>query len=175
MKRCPKCNLNYTDDTLEFCLEDGSRLIFPENSGQDAPTVTLPNKMDPRALKTAALPFSETAKPAEQTNAQNLNTNPQTDLLKEKVAEQSGKILAVAPIIVSLAHNWWQWLYLEKLYYSSFTGYVFSANFLMWLLLLVAGIVSALFALRRIPNKSFAITSLVILAVNLLLFLVPRR
>ena len=26
MKKCPACNRTYTDDTLKFCLEDGSSL-----------------------------------------------------------------------------------------------------------------------------------------------------
>jgi len=26
MKRCPTCNRSYPDDTLSFCLEDGTRL-----------------------------------------------------------------------------------------------------------------------------------------------------
>lgn len=26
MKRCPTCNRSYDDDTLSFCLEDGTRL-----------------------------------------------------------------------------------------------------------------------------------------------------
>ncbi len=34
MKRCPNCNRTYTDDTLSFCLEDGTRLL----SVSDAPS-----------------------------------------------------------------------------------------------------------------------------------------
>jgi TolB-like protein/Flp pilus assembly protein TadD len=28
MKRCPECRRDYTDDTLSFCLEDGSELVY---------------------------------------------------------------------------------------------------------------------------------------------------
>ncbi|HRI02749.1 MAG TPA: SPOR domain-containing protein [Pyrinomonadaceae bacterium] len=28
MKRCPKCNISYPDDTLNFCLEDGNPLVY---------------------------------------------------------------------------------------------------------------------------------------------------
>ena len=37
MKRCPECKRIYADDTLNFCLEDGSGLSFVE-SGDDSPT-----------------------------------------------------------------------------------------------------------------------------------------
>jgi len=36
MKRCPKCNRTYRDDTLRFCLEDGARLAEASDSN---PTV----------------------------------------------------------------------------------------------------------------------------------------
>jgi hypothetical protein len=39
MKRCPKCDRRYSDDTLNFCLEDGATLSF----GQDSePTLISP-------------------------------------------------------------------------------------------------------------------------------------
>ena len=80
-----------------------------------------------------------------------------------------------ASIGIALAHNWWQWLYLEKQYVSSILDYIFSANFLMWLVLLVSGTAISLFVVRRSERKIFGILSLVILAINLILFLVPRR
>lgn len=40
MKQCPKCRRNYTDETLNFCLEDGARLI--DSFANDFPTVNLP-------------------------------------------------------------------------------------------------------------------------------------
>jgi hypothetical protein len=95
--------------------------------------------------------------------------------LKEKVALQGFKDLEIPPIVVSLSHNWWQWVYLNNQYYSSFSSYVFSANFLMWLLLLVGSAVVGLLAVKLCRNKGFVYTSLVILAINLLLFLVPER
>jgi uncharacterized protein (TIGR03067 family) len=32
MKRCPKCNLTYQDDDLNFCLTDGGQLVFVPDS-----------------------------------------------------------------------------------------------------------------------------------------------
>lgn len=174
MKRCPSCKLNYSDETLEFCLHDGNRLIPSVNAKTETPTVTFPN--NPAATeKTAQLPFSHPAGAVGLKGADSLQTKPQADLLTEKVFGQTGRVLDIAPVVISLAHNWWQWIYLNNQYYSSFWVYVFSANFLMWLLLLAVGTAISLFALKRSPNKAFAIISLVILAVNLLLFLVPKR
>jgi adenylate cyclase len=42
MKRCPQCQRNYVDETLNFCLEDGARL--ENNSANDFPTISLPQK-----------------------------------------------------------------------------------------------------------------------------------
>src|SRR5436305_14369820 len=38
MKRCPKCNLTYRDDTLRFCLEDGTALTAVSRSPGDEAT-----------------------------------------------------------------------------------------------------------------------------------------
>lgn len=37
MKQCPECNQTYSDDTLNFCFDDGSRLVRLE-PGEDFPT-----------------------------------------------------------------------------------------------------------------------------------------
>ncbi len=39
MKRCPSCNTQYTDDTLKFCLQDGTPLV--SGSESETPTVVL--------------------------------------------------------------------------------------------------------------------------------------
>lgn len=40
MKQCPECKLVYRDQTLNFCLEDGSRLMWSE--ADDRPTAIMP-------------------------------------------------------------------------------------------------------------------------------------
>ncbi|MDT4954901.1 MAG: hypothetical protein QOJ02_3039 [Acidobacteriota bacterium] len=46
MKRCPSCQRTYTDDSLAFCLEDGSALLSERADASDLPaTVIMP---DPR-------------------------------------------------------------------------------------------------------------------------------
>ena len=35
MKRCPECGRDYNDDSLNFCLDDGSELLFGPTTGSD--------------------------------------------------------------------------------------------------------------------------------------------
>jgi hypothetical protein len=58
MKRCPQCGRIYNDDSMSFCLDDGSELLFgparqPESA--EASTVILHDKQptgdeQPRSL-----------------------------------------------------------------------------------------------------------------------------
>lgn len=169
MKRCPQCNTDYFDNILEFCLEDGTRLIA------DPSVVTKARILNTTAADTIA--FESGAKPAPVGLHQPGFPDQIKDATPDTIAQSLpyGKVLEIAPVVLALAHNWWQWLYLENQYVSSIASYILSANFLMWLVLLAAGIGISLTALKRIQNKAFAYISLVILAINLILFLVPRR
>ena len=173
MKRCPKCNRSF-ENSLDFCLEDGARLnpIF-----DSATAVTVESKPTQTVSPTVAYPIAPVREAAN-----NLSKTVETETVVAKKA-----ILGQEPIVkpapafeyasigIALAHNWWQWLYLEKQYVSSILDYIFSANFLMWLVLLASGTALSLFVVRRSERKIFGILSLVILAINLILFLVPRR
>src|SRR5216683_7924 len=61
MKRCLKCGRSYSDDSLNFCLEDGTAL----SGGRDPePTLVLPGTQSSEArstTKTAAIPSHHTA------------------------------------------------------------------------------------------------------------------
>ncbi|MDH3492866.1 MAG: hypothetical protein OEM82_04905 [Acidobacteriota bacterium] len=48
MKICPKCNKTYTDDTLNFCLEDGSVLSNLEQTAAPPPTIMVPAPRESR-------------------------------------------------------------------------------------------------------------------------------
>ena len=183
MKRCPKCNVEYFDEILEFCLEDGAKLLQVSGYGKAPLTDTKSNKPNPTTAETVNLPFSNIPETIE-VKGSNQNIKAQTAArldtvsaspLKEKVTSQGYKVLEVAPIVISLAHNWWQWVYLKNQPYYSLAVYIASANFLMWLLLLAAGTAVGLLALKFCQNKGFAYTSLVIIAINLILFLVPNQ
>lgn len=55
MKRCLKCNRKYEDDTLRFCLEDGSALSAITRDAEPPPTEILPPRVQP-TLKSSAGP-----------------------------------------------------------------------------------------------------------------------
>lgn len=175
MKRCPSCNIEYFDKTLEFCLEDGTRLLSVAQRESESPTVIRSTKTASTNEKTINLSFSGSAQPFKSDKAERVEPASQKTFVTDTFAEPRRTALEIAPLVVALAHNWWQWIYLNNQYYSSFTSYILSANFLMWLLLLTAGAVIGLWALRRGQNKGFAFASLVILSINLILFLVPKR
>jgi len=173
MKRCPKCNRSF-ETSLDFCLEDGSRLTSLSDT---ATNVTIESKPQNTAPPTVAYPLAPVRTAAnELSKAAEVETVvARKEILGVEAVSRSNVVLEYAAVAVALAHNWWQWLYLEKQYYSSFFEYVFSANFLMWLLLLVGGTAISLFVIRKSSSKTFGVVSLVILAINLILFLVPRR
>jgi len=41
MKRCPECRRDYYDDSLLYCLDDGSRLVEGPASGNEPATAIL--------------------------------------------------------------------------------------------------------------------------------------
>ena len=79
MKRCPQCDLAYVDETLNFCLEDGTPLTYAGSddavatrilSGSDqreSPTVVLRDSQNAVLRSIAVLPFSNiSADPANE-------------------------------------------------------------------------------------------------------------
>jgi hypothetical protein len=46
MKRCPQCRRIYADETLNFCLDDGSRLIDGSSQSSEASTAVMRNSAD---------------------------------------------------------------------------------------------------------------------------------
>lgn len=174
MKRCPKCNADYFDNMLEFCLEDGTRLISASQSSGATTTRTIPQTptVGQQPAPLSNLHSEETVVIRNVADAKPTIADGPLQIAEQS---QTAKIMETAPIVLALAHNWWQWLYLEKQYVSSITEYILSANFLMWLLLLASGTIVSLLALKHSKNKTLGIISLVALAINLILFLVPRR
>ena len=55
MKRCPKCKRKYEDDTLRFCLEDGTSLSAVTRDPEPPATEILPARVKP-TLKSSAEP-----------------------------------------------------------------------------------------------------------------------
>jgi magnesium-transporting ATPase (P-type) len=166
MKSCPKCNVEYLDNTLEFCLEDGTRLVFSKNENTSNAKTAVLNDF--------ALPSTISLEDSNKTALQNKDTNKLANI-KEKVTYQGFKVIEIAPIVLALSHNYWQWLYFKKTNYNDTISFITSSHFIIWLLLLFSGAISSFIALKYGRNRGFAITSLVILAINLLLSIVPNN
>src|SRR5215213_9272828 len=54
MKRCPQCGRDYNDDSLSFCLDDGSELLFGPGARDEGLTAILSNAELPSELPTRA-------------------------------------------------------------------------------------------------------------------------
>jgi hypothetical protein len=152
---------------LEYCLEDGAKLFVATE-----PNVATTTREQSPGSGTAGPLASPTSEPTIVLNRAE-KAVPSSDPVSAH--GDTSQIVTLAPTIIALAHNWWQWVYLEKQYVYSVTDYLLSANFVMWLLLLAAGILSGLYSLKNSKNRSYALIGLVVLAINLILFLVPRR
>jgi hypothetical protein len=53
MKRCPICNRRYSDDSLNFCLDDGANLL---TVSEPEPTLIIPGNTSPIAARWTASP-----------------------------------------------------------------------------------------------------------------------
>src|ERR1041384_7146912 len=79
MKRCPTCQRTYTDDSLSFCLQDGSLLLSdasaPRGYDSDATLVNPPTPgsrtdMPTEVLNPQPAPTIASPKPAQHTTPQ---------------------------------------------------------------------------------------------------------
>lgn len=178
MKHCPICNKNYYDETLEFCLEDGSRLLRKEknidNSTDTAPTVLSKKITQDETVQIKNQPnFFDPLAPHVSSEINTISKD-RKEIIKKNVAHSSRKFLEVAPIVFALTHNFWQWLYLYRQPISQISAFLTSYNFLIWLFLLLMGLMFGVFSLKYSKNKGFAITALVVLAINVILSIVPK-
>lgn len=175
MKRCPKCNIEYFDNMLIFCLEDGERLISGSFSTRDNPEENAPPQIKTVALKNPSNPSpSEPSESGKIKNKKAVEIKNKTERIKKSLTEKWLKTLEVVPVILALAHNYWQWLYLERKSFYDFSSFFLSAVFIVWLILFISGAVFGILSLKYSRTKGFAITALVVLAINVILSIVPK-
>ena len=173
MKRCPKCGADYFDNMLEFCLDDGVRLSRLDGTvTATSPPVELADRPSQETVVLAGR-GAGSAPIAGRDDTETVVAGQQFDA--QPTAAAGGEVFAYSAIGVALAHNWWQWVYLENQYVYTIATYIFSANFLMWLMLLTGGVTLSLLALKQNRSSKLPYISLIVLAINLILFLVPRR
>ncbi len=178
MKECPKCEKSYFDETMEFCLDDGSKLIVKTSAEQETLTVnTLKQNLKITQDETVQFNNLQDTKPSDIDKTK-FNWQPskaeKKEIIKQNVANTSQKILEVAPMVLALVHNFWQWLYLYKQPVYQLSVFLSSYNFLVWLFLLLSGLIFGGFSLKYSKNKGFAITALVVLAINVILSIAPK-
>ena len=66
MRRCPKCNQQFTDEWLTFCTQDGTSLVdVPFSSNEPPPTMVYPPPMPPSVSPSEqpTMDFPESYKP----------------------------------------------------------------------------------------------------------------
>jgi len=63
MKRCPECGRDYNDDSLSFCLDDGSELLFGPKSFDEPQTAILHETAHPSEAATRAQFHTTAAEP----------------------------------------------------------------------------------------------------------------
>lgn len=112
MKRCPSCQRTYTDDSLKYCLEDGSTLLSESSAASDLPaTVIMP---DPRITSPAragtfpphqtpaqfAPPQAYTAPPPAWSPAAAPQTLPQAATRQGRGAALTSLICAIASFLL---------------------------------------------------------------------------
>lgn len=178
MKKCPKCETAYSDETLDFCLDDGTRLLEFKPQAAVKTEVFSSDQASAETLffdKSAGLPKTVGSRRGETVSELPASTN-QTASLKQRTIEKGYRALEIGAVFFALAHNWWQWLYIDRQSYSgNISRFFFSAEFLVWILLFMGGAAAGIAALKFSRRKDLGYISLIMLAINLILILVPRR
>jgi hypothetical protein len=179
MKKCPKCQADYFDEMLEFCLEDGAKLSVAGSRATAAETKAF-NK-DQKELETmfsghgGEVPQTVEVRNPATVDQPAADRTEATVSLKEKAVAKGSRALEIGTLVFALAHNWWQWVYVDRQSYGSISNFLFSAEFLLWILLLFAGAACGLLTLKFSRKKELGYAGLVVLAINFLLLLVPKR
>lgn len=163
---------------LEFCLEDGAKLAVV--GSRATATETKAFNTDQKSVETmffdaaAKIPKTLEMNDAAAVNAPRPAAT-ETVSLKQKTVETGSRALEVGTLVLALAGNWLQWLYIERQSYGTLTNFLFSPEFLIWLVLLFGGAAAGLLTLKFSRTKALAYAGLVVLAVNFLLLLVPKK
>src|SRR5688572_6920 len=97
MKRCPECRRDYHDDSLLYCLDDGSALLEGPVSGDDLPTVKMPSP----EVRSGELPLgTDTIEEADISHAiavlpfANLSRSEDTEYFSDGLAEELLSVLS---------------------------------------------------------------------------------
>ena len=103
MKQCPKCSQTYSDESLNFCLADGTTLI---KAGDDAPPTIFMNQ--PRVTSpnnvAGSSPFSNPG-PAPMSPWQNPQMTQNPSYMAASPYQSQNQTLAIFSLILGIAGN----------------------------------------------------------------------
>ncbi len=115
MKQCPTCRTTYTDDTLKFCLQDGTPLVTPANPETELPTVAFTDSetlVSPRRVEPLNIPITDS-----QTRNWEQSQETQTaELLPKPKKSNTFTIVALTAFVMLLLFGGaiGTWFYLKK-------------------------------------------------------------
>lgn len=109
MKYCPTCQTQYTDDTLQFCLQDGARLSAAGQS--ETETVVLPRQVEPLRVEPFAADSSADWRQSEVTR---VSAPAATSEPKKRSTFLIVALTAGATVLLLGAIGAGAWLYLKN-------------------------------------------------------------
>ncbi len=107
MKYCPNCQTTYTDDTLRFCLQDGTQLAEVSDASTDMPTVafddseTLVSRKPPQQVVRINVPEPESQN-WERTEQPRIIEQPQIVAAPSVEAKKSNTALTVLATVLGM-------------------------------------------------------------------------
>ncbi len=115
MKQCPNCQTKYTDDTLKFCLQDGTPLVEEANADTEMPTIAFTDSetlVSPRRVERLDIPI-------EKSNSRDWEQSRQTQISEfppEIKKSNTFSIVALTAFVMILLFGGaiGTWLYLRK-------------------------------------------------------------
>ncbi|MDQ3818894.1 MAG: hypothetical protein M3362_14640 [Acidobacteriota bacterium] len=107
MKRCPACQRTYEDDSLAFCLDDGSALVSEGSDASDQPATLImadPRLTNPVRPETAPAPPVHQSAPPQGYTAPPPGWSPiRPPQMYGMVSARQGRGLAVTSLVLAIA------------------------------------------------------------------------
>ncbi len=115
MKQCPNCQKEYSDDTLRFCLQDGTPLIVPAATEAETPTVVFTDSetlVSPRQVERMDIPVVKAESQNWQQTSQSQTYDTEPVVKKSKVLP--AVLLTAFVMFLLFGGAIGTWLYLNK-------------------------------------------------------------